>query len=215
MGRIDFDLYLITDRHHTGGRPLLEVLSRAFEAGVMAIQIREKDLGGRELLSLASSIRSSIPGARLFVNDRVDVALAASADGVHLGQQGIPVRAVRERFRDILIGASTHSLDEALRAEEEGADFVTFGPVFYTPSKVPYGPPLGVERLKKVTERVGIPVFAIGGIKRENVKEVIDAGAHGVALISAIMEAPCVEDAARGIISEIKRSKKGEDHDLD
>ncbi len=215
MGRIDFDLYLITDRHHTGGRPLLEVLSRAFEAGVRAIQIREKDLGGRELLSLASSIRSSIPGARLFVNDRVDVALAASADGVHLGQQGIPVRAVRERFRDILIGASTHSLDEALRAEEEGADFVTFGPVFYTPSKVPYGPPLGVERLKKVTERVGIPVFAIGGIKRENVKEVIDAGAHGVALISAIMEAPCVEDAARGIISEIKRSKKGEDHDLD
>ncbi len=215
MGRIDFDLYLITDRHHTGGRPLLEVLSRAFEAGVRAIQIREKDLGGRELLSLASSIRSSIPGARLFVNDRVDVALAASADGVHLGQQGIPVRAVRERFRDILIGASTHSLDEALRAEEEGADFVTFGPVFYTPSKAPYGPPLGVERLKKVTERVGIPVFAIGGIKRENVKEVIDAGAHGVALISAIMEAPCVEDAARGIISEIKRSKKGEDHDLD
>ena len=215
MGRIDFDLYLITDRHHTGGRPLLEVLSRAFEAGVMAIQIREKDLGGRELLSLASSIRSSIPGARLFVNDRVDVALAASAHGVHLGQQGIPVRAVRERFRDILIGASTHSLDEALRAEEEGADFVTFGPVFYTPSKAPYGPPLGVERLKKVTERVGIPVFAIGGIKRENVKEVIDAGAHGVALISAIMEAPCVEDAARGIISEIKRWKKGEDHDLD
>lgn len=215
MGRIDFDLYLITDRHHTGGRPLLEVLSRAFEAGVRAVQIREKDLGGRELLSLASSIRSSIPGARLFVNDRVDVALAASADGVHLGQQGIPVRAVRERFRDILIGASTHSLDEALRAEEEGADFVTFGPVFYTPSKAPYGPPLGVERLKKVTERVGIPVFAIGGIKRENVKEVIDAGAHGVALISAIMEAPCVEDAARGIISEIKRSKKGEDHDLD
>lgn len=208
VGRVDFDLYLITDRHRTGGRPLREVLKRASMAGVRAIQLREKDLAARSLLDLAKEVKGYAPQVKLFINDRLDVALAARADGVHLGQKGLPPGVVRERFDEILIGVSTHSLEEALEAEAEGADFITFGPVFYTPSKASYGPPLGIERLGEVVERVRIPVFAIGGIRKENIHQVIGAGAHGVALISAIMGALDIEETTKGILEEIGKAKK-------
>ncbi len=127
-------------------------------------------------------------GAKLFINDRVDIALAVDADGVHLGGESIPASAARKAAgEDMLIGVSTHSIEEAEKAEEEGADFVTLGPVFETPSKLKYGRPLGPGLLRESSGRIFIPVFAIGGIKKERLGSVLEAGASGIALISAIL----------------------------
>jgi len=188
---IDFTLYLITDRKLFAAHPLLfSAVEGALRAGVRAVQLREKELPVRELLEMAYNMRELTRkyGARLFINDRVDIALCAEADGVHLGQSGIPVSAVRNMVKEeFIIGASTHSMEEATTAEREGADFITFGPLFETPSKRAYGAPFGVEALREVRERVSIPLFGIGGIKHGNVREVLQSGAFGVALISGIL----------------------------
>lgn len=167
-------------------------LETALEAGINAIQLREKDLSVRELLDMAYWMRELTNefNAKLFINDRVDVALAVEADGVHLTQNSMPAYAVRkisgEKF---IIGQSTHSIEEALRAQNDGVDFITLGPVFETPSKIKYGKPIGLETLKSVKKVISIPVFAIGGINPENVKKVRNTGADGIALISAILAA--------------------------
>lgn len=188
---IGFKLYLITNRKlFADSGEMFTAAEDALKAGVKAVQLREKDLPTRELLGMAYSIRELTArySAKLFINDRVDIAMCVNADGVHLGQSSIPVYAVRKVMGDkFMIGVSTHNLDEALTAEKEGADFITFGPIYPTPSKLKYGEPVGVESLKKTAERVAIPVFGIGGIKPDNAKEVLDAGAHGVALISGIL----------------------------
>jgi len=167
-------------------------IETVLEAGVKAIQLREKDMPTRELLDMAYWMRelTNEYGAKFFVNDRVDIALAVKADGVHLGRKSIPAHAVREISGDkLLIGISTHSVEEAVQAEKEGADFITLGPIYKTPSKLRYGTPIGVDTLKKVKSLSSLPVFAVGGIKIEKVKEVMDAGADGIALISAILSA--------------------------
>ncbi len=199
---VDFILYLITDRRQTK-LPLPEAVRQALRGGVRAIQLREKDLSVRELLSLAHEIRviTSEFNARLFINDRLDVAVAVDADGVHLGRQSMPPEAVRKVVgKRMLIGVSTHSLDEARAAETGGADFVTFGPVFPTQSKMKYGAPVGTDALREVKKLVGIPVFGLGGIKRENLREVMNAGADGIAMISAIFGAEDVRAAAENIV---------------
>ncbi len=189
---VGFRLYLITDRRQVRSSSLSAALLAAIEGGVRAIQLREKDLPVREYLELAMEVRSLTlrHGVRLFINDRVDVALVVGADGVHLGQAGMPPEAVRKIIpSEMLIGVSTHSLREAREAERGGADFITFGPLFSTPSKVKYGPPVGLDALKEVTREVNIPVFGIGGIKKENIMEVMASGAEGIALISGILAA--------------------------
>ena len=190
---IGFKLYLITDRNlFADDYSLFTAVVEALKAGVKAIQLREKDLGIRELVDMAYKMREVTKRykAKFFINDRVDIALAVGADGVHLGQMSIPPFAVRKIAGDkLMIGASTHSLKEALEAEKSGADFITLGPVYKTPSKLKYGKPIGIDALKKVKSRVSIPVFAIGGIKENKVKEVMGAGADGVALISGILGA--------------------------
>lgn len=193
---IDFNLYLITDR--TAVPDILGAVEEALRGGVRALQLREKDLRIRELLDLAYRMRDLTKryGGLLFINDRVDVAVAVGADGVHLGRSSIPPSAVRKVSNDLIIGVSTHSVDEAIEAEREGADFITLGPVFYTPSKAGYGEPLGLNTLKKVCSSVSLPVLAIGGIKPDTVKEVINSGAKGVAVISAILGANNIKDAA-------------------
>ncbi|RMG60780.1 MAG: thiamine phosphate synthase [Deltaproteobacteria bacterium] len=198
MRGIDFTLYLVTDRTLVAEGEFLNVLRKALEGGVKAVQLREKDLPGREILFLAREVRklTSSFGAKLFINDRVDVALAVGAEGVHLREDSMPVSAVRRSFPELLVGRSTHSLEGALEAEREGADFITFGPVFETPSKRKFGPPQGVEKLAAVAESVSIPVFAIGGVKPERVVEVRKAGAKGIALISGIIAAPDPKEAA-------------------
>jgi len=204
----DFDLYLVTDRTQTQDRDLLWVLEQALEGGVKAIQLREKDLSGRELFSAAEKTRALCDRyrARLFINDRIDVALAVEADGVQLGKASMPIGAARELLGPgKLLGASTHSLDEAKEAERGGADFILFGPVYFTPSKASYGAPQGLEALKKIVEKISLPVYAIGGIKPENIEDVRSMGVRGVALISAIMSANGPKPATQKILSLLQR----------
>ena len=192
-----FDLYLVSDRRKARTRDLLWVLERALDGGVKGIQLREKDLGGRELFDLAEKVKALCVDrqASLFINDRVDVALAVDADGIHLGGASIPIEAARALVgTDKLIGVSTHSMREAEEAERSGADFLLFGPIYFTPSKADYGNPQGLAPLKEVVEKISIPVYAIGGIKVGNIGDVKEAGVRGVALISAIMSSvdPCM-----------------------
>lgn len=190
---IDFSLYLITDRHQTAGRPLLDVVEAALEGGVRAVQLREKDLAPAELYELAWEMRAltSRYDARLLINERIDIALAVEADGVQLGITSMPVTAARRIAPDLLIGYSSHGAGEAVAALAKGADFVTFGPIFPTPSKAAYGEPVGLGELGRVCRQaVGDLVFALGGIKRENIEQVTAAGCYRVALISDILAAP-------------------------
>ena len=199
---VDFKLYLITDRKQTK-IPLIEAVTLALKGGVRAIQLREKDLKIRELLGLAQEIREITKrfSARLFINDRVDVAVAVDADGIHLGKESMPPAAVRKIVgKRLLIGVSTHTLEEAQAAQTGGADFITFGPVFFTPSKAEFGDPVGLEPLNMVKKAVSMPVFAIGGIKSGNTNQIIDSKADGVAVISAILAADNIEKAAQDMV---------------
>jgi thiamine-phosphate pyrophosphorylase len=189
---LDFNLYLITDRKQVRGGSLNRAVEAALEGGVKAVQLREKDLSSRSLYTAAREMRELTArfGARLFINDRVDIALAVGADGVHLGGESMPVAAARKLLgTEKLIGVSCHDRSSALTAQQDGADFITFGPVYPTPSKASYGAPVGVTKLAETTKELRIPVFALGGINPANVGEVIACGAHGIGLISAIIAA--------------------------
>ena len=204
----DFELYLVTDRSQTQGRDLLWVLEQALEAGVKAIQLREKDLGGKELYLLAEAARALTQryDAALLVNDRIDVALAVGADGVHLGRTSLPIPTARALLgAQRLIGVSTHSLEEAHEAESKGADFVLFGPVYFTPSKAGYGAPQGLEALKEAVEKTALPVYAIGGLKAGNISEAKRTGIRGVALISAVLSASDPKKAGNEIVGLLRR----------
>ena len=201
---IDFTLYLITDRLQTVTRSLLEVVEEALAGGVKAVQLREKELTSRELYELAFDMKklTSKYGARLLINDRIDIALAVDADGVHLGSNSIPIYRARKLLgSNRLIGVSCHNQVNAIIAQEKGADFITFGPVFYTASKAKYGKPVGIDKLESVAQLLNIPVFAIGGVDAANTREVLAAGAAGIALISAIMAAREPRQAAQTLLS--------------
>jgi thiamine-phosphate pyrophosphorylase len=208
---MDFCFYLITNRRAlAGGRSIEEALTLAMEGGVRGILLREKDLPDRELFSLAGNVRDLTRrhGVRLLISGRVDVAMAVGADGVHLGGQSLPVKAARAMMGDEkYVAVSTHSLKEALDAQEDGADFITFGPVYKTPSKAIYGPPVGVATLEEVCRALTIPVFGLGGIGPDNAVEVLKAGAYGIAVISAVAAAPDPARAARDIIDRIRDYK--------
>jgi thiamine-phosphate pyrophosphorylase len=191
-------LTLVTDRTQTRGRDLAAVVGECLAAGLPAVQVREKDLGAADLAFLCRRLLDAVrdAGATLVVNDRVDVALAVGAGGVQRTSASLPVDDIRKVAGSRLrIGASVHSLEDAVDAELKGADWVTFGPVYETPSKRPYGPPQGLERLAAVTRGLRIPVIAIGGITPERVREVRQAGARGIAVISGILAAASPADA--------------------
>lgn len=215
--KIDFNLYLITDRKQIhplppfakggkgGFQDLLDVIESALKGGVKAIQLREKDLSGKKLFELAKKLRilTKKYNAKLLINDRVDIAIAVDADGVHLGQTSFSAVDARKLLGSKkLIGVSTHSLEEALDAQKQAVDFITFGPVFYTKSKAKYGEPLGIERLREIIKNINIPVIAIGGIKLENIKEVMTAGVNGVAMISEVMAAEKPKEVAEKLLYE-------------
>ena len=186
-------LYLITDRHQVpAGRELLAVIEELLQAGVRMLQLREKDLLAAELYPLAKELRTLTReyDCLLLINDRVDLALATGADGVHLGGHSLPLSTVRKLLGpDKLIGVSTHKFQEIPPAAEQGADFVTFGPVFFTASKAAYGAPAGLAKLQQSCAESPIPVYGLGGINQENASVVKQAGAHGIALISALLTA--------------------------
>ena len=189
-------LCLVTDRRRCGGRALEAVVEAAVDGGVDIVQLREKDMAAGPLLDLALRLRRiTAPRARLFVNDRVDVALAAGADGVQLGEDGIPVETARSLAGDILIGRSAHSVESALDAGRAGADVVVFGTVFATASH-PHVQPGGVGPLAELSRHGGAPFLGIGGITAENVGAVVEAGASGAAVITAITESPDPGEAA-------------------
>ena len=207
MRAADFDLYLVTDRQQTGGRDLLWILEQALDGGVKAIQLREKDLPGRDLFLLAEKTRRLCQAYRaaLFINDRIDVALASDAEGVQLGTASIPVVPARALLGpQKLIGVSTHSIEEANAAEQSGADFVLFGPVYFTPSKAAYGTPQGLTALKAIVDNTSLPVYAIGGIGPENVPAVKNRGVRGVALISAIISAQNQKEVTEKILRQLR-----------
>jgi len=191
-------LYLVTDRAFCAPRSLEDVLDEACAAGARMVQLREKDLPPRELCLLAEAAKTVADrhGASLFVNDRIDIAMAVDAAGVHLSRKSVPPSIARRCLNEAqLIGVSTHSVEEAMLAEQDGANFICFGPVYDTPSKRPYGSPQGLRKLREVCNCVSVPVYAIGGISHSQVDECIGAGAYGVAVISAVIGAADVTDA--------------------
>ena len=200
-------LYLITDRQTLPRKTeliaLIDFIERAIFAGVDLIQIRERDLSARDLLSITDSVAESArkTGARILVNDRADVAACAGV-GVHLTTRSMSPDIVHSAFdQEMLIGASTHNLAEAQAAERAGADFIVFGPVFETESKKQYGPPVGIEALRMVADSVRIPVLALGGINLHNFREAIDAGASGIAGISLFSNSSDINNIVREIKS--------------
>lgn len=207
--KVPFDLYLITDRGVVGDRDLIEVVEQALRGGVKAIQLRDKGLAGRSLFELALKFRevTSKYNAQLLINDRVDIAMAARADGVHLPSDGMTVKDARALLGSgKLIGLSCHSKEDVEKAETDGADFATVGPIYDTPSKREYGEPLG-EGILNELRKCAIKVFALGGVKIEKIEECISSGADGVAMISGILSSKDVEKTTIEYIKKIKNQK--------
>lgn len=206
MSSVDFRLYLVTDRRQIAGGTLLSVLAQFIASGGRAIQLRERDLNTREQLDLTRAVRelTQSTGTKLLINDRADLSTVGKTDGVHLRETSLPVPAVRRIVgRERLIGVSAHSVDGVVRAEAEGADFAVLGPIYETPSKREYGPPLGMHVLERACRQVRIPVFAIGGLNASRVWEVRGAGAFGIAVISYILGASDVAAATRELLSAL------------
>ena len=205
----NFLLCYITDRRQLRSVSLAAVIRETVRAGVDIVQVREKDLTSRELITLVEEALSAtreqgMGGARVVVNDRVDVALAGGADGAHLAAHSMPVQVVR-RFvpRAFVIGVSCHSLGEAMAAESGGADYLVLGPVFETPSKLGYGPPLGLEELRNVASRIRIPVLALGGITVDRIRPCLEAGASGIAGIRIFQDCESVQERVRELRTQL------------
>jgi thiamine-phosphate pyrophosphorylase len=205
----NFLLCYITDRRQLKSVSLAAVIRETLCAGVDMVQIREKDLASRELIALVEEALNATReagrgGASVIVNDRLDVALAAGAEGVHLGAHSMPVQVVR-RFvpRPFVVGVSCHSLGEAVAAESGGADYLVLGPVFETPSKLGYGPPLGLGMLRSVTSRIRIPVLALGGITVERIRPCLEAGAAGIAGIRIFQDCESVQERVRELRAQL------------
>jgi thiamine-phosphate pyrophosphorylase len=201
-------LCLVTDRTQTRDRDLIAVVTQCLAAGLPAVQVREKDLPVADVAQLCRALRpiTAARGALLIVNDRVDIALAVGADGVQRTSTSLSVEDMRRAAdKRVRVGASVHSPAEALGAATAGAEWLFFGPVYDTPSKRRYGPPQGLSELERVASAVAVPVIAIGGVTPERVAEVRAAGAHGVAVISAILSADSPAGATQRFLDALSR----------
>ena len=211
MSVVDVSLYLVTDRSLSKGRATAEVVREAVAGGVTCVQLREKACGTREFLAEARAVKAVLQGTGvpLIINDRVDVALAVGAAGVHLGQQDMPMADARRLGPPgWIIGVSAESVEDAVRAEGEGADYVGVSPVFATPTKTDHAPPLGLDGLRRIRAAVKLPLVAIGGIHAGNAREVVRAGADGLAVVSAIVAADDPRAAAEELRREIAAAKE-------
>ena len=198
---IDYSIYLITDHDCLKGRDFLQCIEAALLGGVTLVQLREKSVTGRPFLERAMAVKSlcgkyNVP---LLINDRIDIALACKAQGVHLGQEDIPLAAARELLGDkAIIGISAHNLEEARLAELEGADYLGVGAVFPTSTKEDASE-VGLERLKQIRTMTKLPLVGIGGVNALNYAKVLAAGAQGAAIISGILGADDIESEVRKI----------------
>ncbi|MDD2926801.1 thiamine phosphate synthase [Rhodoferax sp.] len=205
-------LYLVTDQASLGGRPLTDVVLAAVHGGVSCVQLREKNLPTRDFVAQACALQALLTplGVPLVINDRIDVALACGAQGVHLGQSDMPVEQARQMLPpDVFIGLSVESVDDVLRAARQPVDYLGVSPVYPTPTKTDTAAPWGLAGLRQLRGLTGLPLVAIGGIHLGNAHEVLRAGASGLAVVSALCAAadPCA--AARSfqaIFSELTPS---------
>ena len=201
-------LYVITCEDPEKGYGHLDVARAALYGGADALQLREKHLGGRDLYHLALGMRELVDesggSCLFFVNDRVDVAVAAHADGVHLGQEDVPATGARSLVgEDMVVGISATTVKEAERALTDGADYLGVGPVFATPSKPDAVAPIGIEGLMRIRKAVDLPIVAIGGIDTNNAEQVFQAGADGIAVISAVTASQDMLEAVRRLRSVV------------
>ncbi len=208
--RLDFHLYVLTDQGLSRGRSNEEVVEEAIAGGADVIQFRDKEHDTRWLLQEALKLRDITRkrGVLFIINDRVDLAMAADADGVHLGQDDLPLKYARKILgKAKIVGVSANNVEQAIQAEKDGADYVAVSAIFSTPTK-PDAPPLGLQTITDIKRSVNIPVVAIGGIKHENVAQVAEAGADCIAVISAVVSADNIKEAARKLREKFLAAKE-------
>ena len=206
MPQLESRLFLVTDRHQAKGRPLVPLLQRVLTAAAPAIQLRERDLSARELVRLALELQAVTASRRsqLLINDRIDVALALEGVGVHLRSNSLPVSVARQVLgTQRLLGISVHAVEEAVQVESQGADYIVLGPIYETPSKQMFGPPLGIHTLERACRLVRLPIIGIGGVTAARAREMRRAGAFGVAVITAVLGAADVESATRELLDAV------------
>jgi len=208
---MNYDLYIITDQRISHGKSHFEVAEAVLEGGATVLQFRDKEMGDSEAIEVCQKIhkltkKKDVP---FIVNDRVEIAKAVDADGVHLGQEDMSFGSARKVLgKEKIIGISVETVEQALKAVEGGADYLGIGPIYPTATKPDAGKALGIVRLKEIRESVNIPIVAIGGINENNLEEVLKAGADGVAVISAVVSAPDITEACRKLKNKIEYIKK-------
>ncbi|MFQ5484368.1 MAG: thiamine phosphate synthase [Desulfobacterales bacterium] len=210
--KIDCTLCLITDRSLARGRSTLDIVNAAVCGGVTSVQLREKIGSTRDFIEQALTIRDFLKSRDipLIINDRLDVALAVGADGLHLGQNDMPLAVARSIVQDtMIIGISANSLEDAVAAEKGGANYLGVGPIYATDTKNDTAPVLGLNGLRKIRKNIKIPLVTIGGLNRSNAAQVIRNGADGIAVVSAIVAAENPEIASRELMNTIQQAKAG------
>jgi len=210
---IDYSLYVIANQDLQKNRTIIEVIEEIIQGGATIIQLREKNLPTRTFFEEAQTVRkiTKKAGIPLIINDRLDVALAVNADGVHLGEEDLPLKYARKIAPHFIIGYSTDSIDQAREAEKDGANYLGVGSVFPTKTKIDAGMAIGTQKLEEIKRAVSIPVIAIGGITLQNLPKVIQSGVDGVAVISAIISAESPFEATkkfRYVIDSFRKAKK-------
>jgi thiamine-phosphate pyrophosphorylase len=209
LQNIDYSLYLVTDRGLARGRTTLEIVKTAVYGGTTIVQLREKDCSTRDFIEQALTVKKFLKarGVPLLINDRVDVAQAIAADGVHLGQTDMPLEIAKKILGDsMIIGISAESLEDAIEAERGGADYLGISPIYATPTKTDTASPLGLKGLREIRNTVKLPLVGIGGLNKDNAAEVIRHGADGVAVVSAIVAADDPAAAAEELKQVIKEA---------
>ena len=212
LQNIDYSLYLVTDRDLARGRSTFEIVKAAVDGGVTVVQLREKHCSTREFIEQALAIKNFLKARKvpLIINDRLDVAQAVKADGVHLGQTDMPLEMAKDILGDsMLIGISAESIEDAIAAEKGGADYLGVSPIYTTSTKTDTAPPLGLAGLREIRKAVSLSLVGIGGLNKENSAEAIRSGADGVAVVSAIVAADDPKAAAielKQVITEARRS---------
>jgi len=202
----EVDIYPVTCERLSAGRTDIEVLEAAIRGGARIIQLREKEYSSKDLYHLALKFRemTARAGVLFIMNDHVDIALAVEADGVHLGREDLPLPAARKLAPQLLLGASTHSLDEALEAQRQGADYINIGPIFPTKTKEGIEQFLGPEAIEYIASKIDVPFTVMGGINTSNIDHVLARGARRVAMVSAITRAPDIAAAVKALKAKIR-----------